>query len=198
MGALPLDIDLRFEPVTADRWDDFEKLFGPQGAFYNCWCVALRLPHAVRTKMAPAERKAHIEKRIAAGPPPGILCYAEGEPVAWVQVGPRHDVPQFNSPRTVSRPLEEGDAFDPSVWAVSCFFLLPKLRGRGLSHRLLAGAVDHARREGARFVDACPIDHVKQSKSVTLCIGSTAIFDAAGFETVARRKDGRPLMRLAL
>lgn len=193
-----MDIDLRFEPVTAERWGDFETLFGPQGAFYNCWCVALRLPHAVRTKMEPAERKAHMHGRIAAGPPPGILCYVEGEPVAWVQVGPRHDVPQFNSPRTVSRPLEDGDAHDSSIWAVSCFFLLPKLRGKGVSHRLLAGAVDYARSQGARLLEACPIDHVKQSKSVTLCIGSTAIFDAAGFETIARRKDGRPLMRLDL
>jgi predicted GNAT family acetyltransferase len=193
-----LDIDLRFEPVSASRWGDFERLFGPQGAFYGCWCVALRLPHAVRTKMAPDERKAHMQARITAGPPPGILCYSEGEPVAWVQVGPRHDVPQFNSPRTVSRPVDEDDARDPSVWAVSCFFMAQKLRGRGLSHRLLAAAVDHARREGARLLEACPIDHVKQSKSVTLCVGSTAIFDAAGFETVARRKDGRPLMRLDL
>jgi GNAT superfamily N-acetyltransferase len=195
---LAVDIDLRFEPVTAERCGDFEKLFGPQGAFYNCWCVALRLPHAVRTTMEPSERKAHMQGRIEVGPPPGILCYIEGEPVAWVQVGPRHDVPQFNSPRTVSRPLEEGDAHDPSIWAVSCFFLLPKLRGKGLSHRLLAGAVDYARGQGARLLEACPIDHVKQSKSVTLCIGSTAIFDTAGFETIARRKDGRPLMRLDL
>nr|WP_285230058.1 GNAT family N-acetyltransferase [Neorhizobium galegae] len=173
-------------------------LFGLHGAFCDCWCVALRLPHAVRTKMRPQERKDHIRDRIAAGPPPGILAYSEDEPVAWVQVGPRHDVPQFNSPRTVSRPLEEADAADPSVWAVSCFFLKSKLRGKGLSHRLLSGAVDHARHMGARFVDACPIDHVKQSKSVTLCIGSTAIFDAAGFDVVERRKDGRPLMRLEL
>jgi GNAT superfamily N-acetyltransferase len=193
-----LDIGLHFEPVTAERWSDFEMLFGPQGAFYHCWCAALRLPHAVRTKMQPEERKAHIGARIAAGPPPGILAYSGVEPVAWVQVGPRHDVPQFNSPRTVSRPLEEGDATDPSVWAISCFFLLPKLRGKRLSHRLLAGAIEHARRAGARYIDACPIDHVKQPKSVTLCIGSTAIFDAAGFDVVERRKDGRPLMRLEL
>ena len=193
-----MDIDLRFEPVTDERWGDFETLFGPQGAFYNCWCVALRLPHAVRTKMGPEERKGHIRRRIAAGPPPGILAYAEGEPVAWIQVGPRHDVPQFNFPRTVSRPLDEQEARDPGIWAVSCFFLKPKLRGKGLSHRMLEGAVAHARHGGARYLDACPIDHVKQSKSVTLCIGSTAIFDAAGFEVIERRKDGRPLMRLAL
>jgi hypothetical protein len=55
-------------------------------------------------------------------------------------------VPQFNSPRTVSRPLDEGDALDPSIWAVSCFVLAPGLRGKGLSHRLLGGASDHARR----------------------------------------------------
>jgi GNAT superfamily N-acetyltransferase len=193
-----LDIDFRFEPATAGRRGDFEMLFGPRGAFYDCWCVAMHLPHALRAKMPPEERKAHIHERIAAGPPPGILAYAGNEPVAWVQVGPREDVPQFNSPRTVSRPLDEGDAQDPSIWAVSCFFLAPRLRGKGLSHRLLGGAIDHARRQGARLIDACPIDHVKQSKSVTLCIGSTAIFDAAGFETVARRKDGRPLMRLDL
>jgi GNAT superfamily N-acetyltransferase len=195
---LALDIDLCFEPVTPERWTDFETLFGPRGAFCDCWCVALRLPHAVRTKMRPDERKEYIRNRIAAGPPPGILAYAGGQPVAWVQVGPRQDVAQFNSPRTVSRPLEEGDGLDPSIWAVSCFFLSPPLRGKGLSHRLLQGAIDHARQNGARCLEGCPIDHTKQSKSVTLCIGSTAIFDAAGFEPVARRKDGRPLMRLEL
>ncbi|MBW8790869.1 MAG: GNAT family N-acetyltransferase, partial [Rhizobium leguminosarum] len=50
----------------------------------------------------------------------------------------------------------------------------------------------------ARMLEACPIDHVKQSKSVTLCVGSTAVFEVAGFETVAPRKDGRPLMLLEL
>jgi GNAT superfamily N-acetyltransferase len=193
-----LDFDLRFEPVTAERWDDFETLFGPRGAFYDCWCVALRLPHAVRAKLTPGARKEHIRHRISAGPPPGILGYREGEPVAWVQVGPRYDVPQFNSPRTVSRPLNDSEVVDPKVWAVSCFFMTAKLRGQGLSHRLLDGAIAYARKSGARILDGCPIDQVKESKSVTLCIGSTSIFGAAGFEVIERRKDGRPLMRLEL
>ncbi|WEX78630.1 GNAT family N-acetyltransferase [Sinorhizobium numidicum] len=193
-----MDNALQFAPVTADRWRDFEQLFGPQGAFCGCWCAALRLPHAIRTKMSAAERKDFIKNRIETGPPPGILGYREGAPVAWVQVGPRHDVPQFNSPRTVSRPLEDREAEDETVWALSCLFLLSPLRGKGLSRSMLAAAIDHARAGGARYLDACPIDHAKQSKSVVLCTGSTAIFDAAGFEIVARRKDGRPLMRLDL
>ncbi|MCA1970648.1 MAG: GNAT family N-acetyltransferase, partial [Rhizobium sp.] len=46
--------------------------------------------------------------------------------------------------------------------------------------------------------EACPIDRTKQSKSVGLYVGPTRIFRAAGFEEVALRKEGRPLMRLAL
>ncbi|AUX75931.1 GCN5-related N-acetyltransferase protein [Sinorhizobium fredii] len=146
--------------------------------------------------MSADDRKAYIRERIEAGPPPGILGYCEGRPVAWIQVGPRQDVPQFNSPRTCSRPLEEREAEDASVWAVSCFFLASPLRGKGLSHHMLSAAIDHARASGAHYLDACPIGHTKRPKSVGLYIGSTAIFDAAGFETVACRKDGRPLMRL--
>ena len=134
-------MELRFEAVSADRWNDFETLFGPQGGFSNCWCVALRVPHAERIAMTPLERKAHIHDRIAAGPPPGILAYDGDVPVGWVQVGPRLDVPQFNSPRTVARPLAEDEAKDPSVWAISCLLLTSKLRGSGRSHRLVAAAI---------------------------------------------------------
>jgi hypothetical protein len=63
---------------------------------------------------------------------------------------------------------------------------------------MLAAAIGHARTGGAHYLDACPIDHTKQPKSVAVYIGSTAIFDAAGFEMAARRKVGRPLMRLDL
>ncbi len=106
-----MDIDLRFEPVTPERWADFETLFGPRGAFCDCWCVALRLPHAVRTKDAAGRAEGAHQKR--ASPPVRRRAFSpmrRAQPVAWVQVGPRHDVPQFNSPRTVSRPLEDGDA----------------------------------------------------------------------------------------
>lgn len=30
---------MRIEPVTADRWDDLEPLFGPNGAYSDCWCA---------------------------------------------------------------------------------------------------------------------------------------------------------------
>jgi predicted GNAT family acetyltransferase len=115
-----------------------------------------------------------------------------------VQVGPRAELPQWNSAKTVSRPIDPADADDPAVWAVSCFFMTSKQRGKGLSHRMLSEAIVFAAQSGARVLEACPIDRTKQSKSVGLYVGSTRIFEAAGFSEVARRKDGRPLMRLEL
>lgn len=30
-------------PVTAERWDDLARVFGPNGARGSCWCVEWRL-----------------------------------------------------------------------------------------------------------------------------------------------------------
>jgi len=182
-------------PLTPDRWTDFETLFG---ACYGCWCTSFRLPAAERAAMDGATRKQVIKKRIAAGPPPGILGYIGERPVAWVQVCPRAELPRWNAQRSVSRPLDPADADDLSVWAISCFFMKASERGRGLSHPMLSAAVRYAAASGARCVEACPIERTKQSKSVGLYVGSARIFEAARFTEVAKRKDGRPLMRLVL
>lgn len=190
--------ELRALPLTRDRWDDFETLFGPSGACYGCWCTHFRVPTSQRNGMDAQAKKAFMRARVAAGPAPGLLGYAGDRPVAWVQLGPRSELPQWNSPKTVSRLLDPADAEDASVWAVSCFFMNSRDRGKGYSHRMLAEAVNFARSSGARILEGCPIERTKQSKSVGLYVGSLRIFEAAGFSEVAKRKDGRPLMRLAL
>jgi hypothetical protein len=44
-------------PVTPDRWDDFEKLFGKSGACAGCWCMWWRLPPAQWTEQKATETK---------------------------------------------------------------------------------------------------------------------------------------------
>ncbi|WP_133706498.1 GNAT family N-acetyltransferase [Rhizobium sp. BK313] len=190
--------ELKALPLTSDRWDDFETLFGPSGACYGCWCTHFRVPTSDRKTMDGAAKKEFMQARVAAGPPPGLLGYIGERPVAWAQVGPRSELPQWNSPKTVSRPLDPADAEDNSVWAVSCFFMNSRDRGKGYSHRMLSEAVNFAKASGARILEGCPIERTKQSKSVGLYVGSLRIFEAAGFSEVAKRKDGRPLMRLVL
>lgn len=189
---------LRILPLTPDRIPDFVALFGPSGACYGCWCTHFRLRPKVREATPPDARRDLMLDRIRNGPPPGLIGYQGDDPVAWMQIGPRSDVPEWNNPGRVTTPLPDAPADDPAVWAVSCFFFRSRLRGKGLSHQMLAAGIGFARDSGARLLEAAPMDRAKQSKSVGLFVGSTSVFAKAGFAQVARVKEGRPLMRLAL
>lgn len=191
-------MSVAISPLTPDLWPHFEDLFGKQGACYGCWCTYYRQPPAARRENNRERNKDHIRARIEAGPPPGLLAFEDGRAIGWMQIGPRADVPEFNNAGRVSAPLAVGDATDPAVWAISCFFVRSPARGKGLTHQLVGAGVDFARRSGARVLEACPMDHSKDSRSVGLYVGSTRVFEKAGFVRAAERKSGRPLMRLEL
>ncbi|WP_025030433.1 GNAT family N-acetyltransferase [Nitratireductor aquibiodomus] len=185
-------------PLSPELWPAFEDLFGRQGACYGCWCTHFRLPPAVRRENNRERNKDHIKARIEAGPPPGLLLVEGGRADGWMQIGPRGDVPEWNNRGRVSAPVEDGDDRDSTVWAISCFFLRPSARRKGLSHHLVAAGIEYARVEGARFLEACPITHSRDTRSIGLFVGSTRVFERAGFEAVLERKAGRPLMRFIL
>ena len=185
-------------PLAPELWPDFEDLFGKQGACYGCWCTHFRLAPAARRESSRERNKDHIKARIEAGPPPGLLALEDGKAVGWMQIGPRADVPEWNNKGRGSAPIDPADASDPAVWAISCFFIRAKARGRGITHRLVEGGIDFARSNGARLVEACPIDLSRDSRSIGLFVGSSGVFEKAGFERLVERKAGRPLMRLVL
>ncbi|KQZ81995.1 acetyltransferase [Mesorhizobium sp. Root157] len=185
-------------PATPERWPDFEDLFGKQGACYGCWCTHFRLPPAARRENDRERNKDHIKARIEAGPPPGLLAFQDGKAVGWMQIGPRADVPEFNNAGRGSAPMEPADADNPAIWAISCFFLRTRARGQGLTHQLVEGGIDFARDNGARLLEACPMDLSRDSRSIGLFVGSTRVFEKAGFQRMIERKAGRPLVRLVL
>ncbi|TPM37232.1 GNAT family N-acetyltransferase [Mesorhizobium sp. B2-3-4] len=185
-------------PLAPDLWPEFEDLFGKQGACYGCWCTHFRLTPAARRESSRERNKDHIKARIDAGPPPGLLAMEDGKAVGWMQIGPRAEVPEWNNKGRGSAPIDVADASDPAVWAISCFFIRAKARGRGITHRLVEGGIDFARGNGARLVEACPIDLSRDSRSIGLFVGSSGVFEKAGFERLVERKAGRPLMRLVL
>jgi predicted GNAT family acetyltransferase len=156
------------------------------------------MPPAVRRENDRQRNREHIKARIETGPPPGLLAFDDENAVGWMQIGPRADVPEWNNAGRGSAPLDAAEALDPAVWAISCFFIRSKARGRGLTHRLIEGGIGFARDSGARLVEACPMDLSKDSRSIGLYVGSSRVFERAGFERVVERKAGRPLMRLVL
>ena len=189
---------VKVAPLTPDLWPAFEDLFGKQGACYGCWCTHYRLPPSVRRIPDRQRNKDHIKARIEAGPPPGLLAFDGDRAVGWMQIGPRADVPEWNNKGRVSAPVEDVDAADAGIWAISCFFLRTGARGQGLTHQLVAAGIAHARENGARLLEACPMRQSKDSRSIGLYVGSARVFEKAGFAVVAERKAGRPLMRLEL
>jgi hypothetical protein len=61
---------------------------------------------------------------------------------------------------------------------------------------LLQGAIAYARKHGATLIEAYPVDKPQRSKDDAMWFGAKSMYDAAGFEEVARRKSTRPVVRL--
>lgn len=182
---------VEIHPLTSDRWDDLVDLFGPdRGANSGCWCMWWRMPRGDWKAVSRNEKRDRFHAIVRSGPPPGVLAYDEGKAVGWCAIGPRSTLPLMTRSR-VAAPFDGVEG----VWAVSCFFVRTGWRGYGLMRRLLDAAVDFAARNGARIVEACPIETGRKLIWGEGYVGIASVFRAAGFEEVARRSPTRPLMR---
>ncbi len=136
-----------------------------------------------------AENKKALKALVASGEVPGILAYAEGQPVGWCSVAPRERFGRLERSRVLKR------VDDTPVWSVVCFFVAKTHRRRGMMVDLLQAAEEHARRNGAIAVEGYPV--IPRRSNLSGCDGFTGIasaFHKAGFVEVAH-KDGRLIMR---
>jgi ribosomal protein S18 acetylase RimI-like enzyme len=187
---------LTIKPLTPQRWPDLEAVFNAKGCSVarGCWCMCYRLsgsrgPLPAGTTQAQANRSA-LKKLVDSGNPPGLIGYQGKVPVGWVSLGPREDFAKLRrSP--VMKPVD-----DQPVWSIVCFVVPPQYRGQGVARALLDGAVAYAKRSGARLVEAYPVDKPVRSNDESMWFGAKSMYDAAGFEEVARRKPQRPVVRI--
>ena len=121
-------------PLTPKRWRDLEIVFGEgKGVCSMCWCMYWRLPRTTFEASLRGRNKTLFRARVEAGPPPGLIGYRAREPVGWVQIGPRGDVPQWNGAKRVTAPLDAALVEDPREWGVSCFAVKSGARGAGVA-----------------------------------------------------------------
>ena len=183
----PIALDrLVFHPVDSGNQGDFERFFEAPGAPKYYWCMVWRRTPAEAKNHDSVSRKRQMMERIGAGVPVGLLAYDGAEPVAWVSIAPRETYRALGGPAA-----EPGEI----VWSLACFFVPRRLRGRGVTRRLVAAAVDHARRQGATVVEAYPVDAEAPSYRF---MGFVPVFVDAGFVEVGRAGYRRHVMRLAL
>jgi GNAT superfamily N-acetyltransferase len=86
---------------------------------------------------------------------------------------------------------------DAPVWSITCFYVARAWRGRGLTRPLALAAVAHARKRGARLVEAYPVDPRGELADAWAYTGLASTFLRAGFREVARRSRTRPIVRKA-
>lgn len=180
----------RFHFLTAKRWPDLERLFGDRGACGGCWCMMWRSKRGDFERRKGVANKRALRRIVESRRPVGVIAYHRGQPVGWCAIAPREDYPALGRSR-ILRPVD-----DQPVWSVSCFFIARGYRRRGLSAELLGAAVDCGRERGAKIVEGYPIEPSKHSApDVFAWTGIASAFRNAGFQEVARRSPGRPLMR---
>jgi GNAT superfamily N-acetyltransferase len=184
---------IKVRPLRRDDWPQVVALFGARGACGGCWCMFWRRPRGgaawERSKGA-ANRRA-LKRLIAAGKVTALLAFAGREPVGWCSLGPRSDFPKL-----AHAPSLAVDA-PPGAWVVNCFYLRPDQRGRGLGTRLLAAAQALAERKGASVLDGFPAKAPRTGRlaHAFAWTGVPAMFEANGFERVARPGQARPVFR---
>ena len=143
-------VDLRVEPLTAEREQDFLALMSRdehEGA--QCWCVAWWVPDwPTYQSNTPEQNRAVRDDLFARGIHRGYLGYAEGAPVGWMQAGPRDETPKIAT--TMGVPP------DPDVWAVSCFMVVDGYRGQGLGRQLFGAVLEDLRARGVATVEGYP------------------------------------------
>lgn len=131
-----------------------------------------------------------MKKLVEAGEVPGLLAYADDQPVGWCAVAPREAYPVLENSRTLRR------VDDKPVWSVVCFFVARRFRGKGVARELLRAAVDYGKRKGAKIVEGYPVEPKKERMpDVFAWTGFASVFRKIGFVEVARRSPTRPMMR---
>jgi GNAT superfamily N-acetyltransferase len=196
--------DITIVPANEARWEDIQTVFGTRGDAVGCQCQRFKLAPRESFGSFPAEeRAARLREQTRAGHPEadttaGLVAYLDGEPVGWCGVEPRAN---YSGLLRVFRVPWEGrteDRADPTVWAVTCFFVRAGFRRRGIGYALAEAAADFARERGARAVEGYPLI-TEPGQDITwgeMLVGNRSMFAAAGFDEVRHPTPRRLVMRI--
>lgn len=171
---------IEIKPATRARFDDVATMLGPKNPASDvCWCLSHRLDSRTSRELRRTARRDYMRELTERDVAPGVLAYEDGEVVGWAAVAPRSELP-FERSRLIPH------VDDLPVWSIWCIRVRPGHRRKGISHALLAGAVDYAAEKGAPAVEGYPVDNKGQKVDLTMAfVGTRAVFERAGFTKAA-------------
>ena len=194
---------VRVIPANLAGCGDLEVVFGTRGPAAQCRCQRYRLARGESFKNSPVEERAErLREQTGCGDrdaerTSGLVAYLADEPVGWCAVGPRPSYEGLvrNSNQTAWRGRDE-DRQDEGVWAVICLLTRQGHRGLGVAGALALAAVDHAREQGARVLEAYPVTTTVQLGEEHP--GPLGVYLRAGFTVVHRPSTRRAVVRIEL
>ena len=182
--------EIAVERVAPRHWDDVADLFtrkGPRGGTpqtNGCWCrFWLVRGKAYWDGHGSGHRRA-LREEIRGGDAHALLAYVDGKPVGWCRLGPRETFERLERSAKLTR------VDDKDVWSIVCFYVDPTAKRQGVASALLDAALDYARAQRVRLVEAYPVR--EGHMNIDAYTGYRPMFLDAGFEVV--RDAGRRLI----
>ena len=137
--------------------------------------------------------KQSMKSLVASGEVPGILAYAQGEPVGWCAIAPRESYPVLERSRVLKR------IDDKPVWSVTCLFIKREQRNKGVSVQLLRAAIEYVKKRGGTVVEGYPVEpKTDRMPDAFAWTGLVSAFKQTGFVECARGSQTRPIMRFEI
>lgn len=181
--------------LDARTLPDFETLADKQGGC-SCMFYQRAKPMGYGTTSAQWKRRNRNDKRtlVRQGRSHAILVYEGDTPVGWCQYGGQEELPRIDARRTYRQAAPP--VGDLKLWRVTCFFVDPQYRGRGVAKIALKAALNSIKNQGGGIVEAYPVVSPKMAAVPEWrWFGTPGMFRREGFRTIARLGTSGVLMR---
>jgi len=186
-----LSTQLKFRPLTLRDWNQFEELMGERGGCGGCWCMSPRLSSKEFSENKYVRNKRLMQGLVSAKKPVGLIAIYKNEPIGWVAFAPREDYIRIERSKALKR------IDDKPVWSITCFFVKKEFRKMGLSQMLIKGAIDHAKKNKIKTLEAYPfIPYSDKVPAAFLWFGVLSAFTNNGFKIVQQNGKSRAMVRL--
>jgi len=185
-----LSSSIEFHPLTIERWNDFEKLFGKKGAYGGCWCMWWRISRSEFERQKGEGNRRAMKEIVKSGEIPGIIAYRNCEPIGWCSLAPRERFHSLNRSPVLKR-IDK-----TQVWSIVCFFIAKEYRNKGITINIIKAAIDYVRRKGGKVIEAYPTDpRGRRLDPVSSFMGLPSVYKQAGFVECARPSESKVIMR---
>lgn len=177
---------------------DFEAIAVRQG---QCWCMFYQRPRPLGKVLSSEAKRARNRRDkarlVRLGKSRAILVYEGTEPVGWCQYGLRDELPRIDARREYKKAGPPPS--DNRLWRITCFFIVPDHRGKGLAKLALHAALESIANQGGGIVEAYPVVSERMAAVPEWrWFGTPRMFANEGFRRVAPLGTSGLLMRKAV